>query len=327
MSNETANNLLQMQRELQSRSSATFVTENVLFSLGESTTIIGNFLALVIVLRNHNLRRAIPNTLIVSLSVSGFLNGIAVVPISHTSLAASEWLFDDVVCQFQGFMVLLLGTCSLLTIALMSISRFYSVVKNNLYRRYFTFKRTLTMIFVVWSLGILAPVMFLVTGHRFVFIPAKVLCYVPVETDWFLILLAVFYVGLPSLVVLFCYFQIFLAVKRHKNTVFTSSKTGGPNVQEVKVTRMMFAIVVCFCFCWFPVLLIELVDIIRNCWSLPRPFYLMFTLLGGLSNIFNPLIYGFMNTTLRKELIKFLRLGKRRNAVKLFHRVEKQAPA
>lgn len=303
-SDETSESLYRMQKELKSRSHAIFVLENVVFSIGEATTIIGNFLVLFIILRSHNLRVNITNMLIISLLVSGFLNGLLVVPISHAVLATSKWPFSNSFCQFQGFMAVFLGTTALLTLAIISVSRFYSVVKNSLYRRYFTLRTTVLMLVLAWILGISAPMLYLATGHRYIFIPAKVLCYIPVKTSWFLLILAVFYVGLPSFIVIFCYLRIFLAVRKHTTNFVASANNKSLNAQDINITWVMFIVVVCFSICWFPVLLIELIDIFQGKWSLPRAVYVVFTLFGGLSNALNPIIYGIMNYSLKKELIK-----------------------
>jgi hypothetical protein len=72
-------------------------------------------------------------------------------------------------------------------------------------------------------------------------------------------------------------------------------------VEDIRITKTLFATVVGYLLCWMPVLLIEMIDLAFGEESLPRQVYIMFTMCGLSSSAINPIIYGVMNKTFRRE--------------------------
>ena len=105
--------------------------------------------------------RTIPNMFVASLAVSDLLIGVfSVAPLSIPTLVTSHWPFNDTTCQFQGYVVGMLAGASIHTLVLMAVNRYYRIVKPTKYRRYFTKKKTLIIIFVSWLYSICAPLIF-----------------------------------------------------------------------------------------------------------------------------------------------------------------------
>jgi len=305
-------NVLQlMQEELESRQTGQIALEAFFCSLILSSSVLGNSLTLYVVLKNPALR-TIPNMFVISLALSDLFVGLTAVLIAETVLIKSEWPFDDMTCQFQAFMIISNSATALLTITLTSINRFFKIVRNNSYRRYFTEKRALMMILGAWVIGLLLPVPFLLSGNTYIFIPAKFICFLDVTSEWRIYVSAVTSVvlGLPLIVVAYCYLRIFLTVTMHQSNTFQSSQSTTSNVQEIKITRMMFVIVLFFNLCWAPALIVNTIDSAKGSFTLPRGVYVTITFLGSLSCAINPVIYGVMNPTFRKAFIKALRCGK-----------------
>ena len=73
------------------------------------------------------------------------------------------------------------------------------------------------------------------------------------------------------------------------------------------MARTLFVIVVFFTLCWAPVMVIDLVDVIRGSWTFPREAYIAYSVLATLSTALNPLIYGVLNRNFRREYLKLLR--------------------
>lgn len=73
------------------------------------------------------------------------------------------------------------------------------------------------------------------------------------------------------------------------------------SVEEVNITKTLFAMVLGFTICWVPVFVIEFTDSATGNHSLPRRVYLLNVFLVSISSAINPVIYGVLNRTFRLE--------------------------
>ena len=141
-----------------------------------------------------------------------------------------------------------------------------------------------------------------------VFHPSKFFCYLHIDSGEFTAFLITVYVGLLTCVIFFCYFRIFKTVRSHNNNFQTSGNgTSTVNVEEIKVARTLFVIVVFFNLCWTPILLIDLVDTVRGRWTFSREAYVAYSFLATISSALNPMIYGVLNKNFQKEYLKVVR--------------------
>ena len=302
-----AKQLAEMSKELESRGKAKVVLETGIFTLISLLLLVGNSLTLFIISFNRQMR-TVPNMLVASLAMTDFLFGlIAAFPLGISTLAASKWPFDDTTCQYQGYMAVTLALTSTQLLALMAVSRYFRILSPAKYRLYFTRKRTTIMILVLWFYCIWAPLPYLLSGHKMVFHPSKFFCYLQINSGPFTAFMATVYIGLPTCVIFYCYLRIFQTVRSH-NANFQSSVVSSHtvNVEEIKLTRTLFVIVVIFNLCWTPILLIDIVDTIRWTWTFPREVYVAYSFLATISSALNPIIYGVLNNNFQKEYRKIL---------------------
>ena len=296
--------LREMLREFKCRSKAKVILESG-FMLILLFLFIRNSLTLLVLLLNRRMR-TIPNRFVTSLAVSNLLLGVlSVGPLGIPTLVTSHWPFNDTICQFQGFIIITLVVASIQTMVLMAVNRYFRIVKSTKYRRYFTKMKTLTMIFVTWLYSICVPLIHLLRKKKMIFHPAKFFCSFPIESSAFLAYGFRLYVGILTCVIIYCYFRI-LTVRRHNNNC-PGNPISTVNVEEVKVVRIIFVVVVFFNLCWIPVLTIDLVDTARQKWTFPPEAYLTYTFMATISSAFNPLIYGVLNKSFRKNYLNVLR--------------------
>ena len=143
-----------------------------------------------------------------------------------------------------------------------------------------------------------------------VFHPSKFFCYLQIDSGAFTAFLVTVYVGFPACVIFYCYVRIFKTVRNHNNNFqITASGASTVNIEEIKVARTLFVIVVVFVLCWTPILLIDIVDTIQRSWIFPREAYVAWSFLGTISSALNPIIYGLLNKNFQKEYLKVLRCG------------------
>lgn len=296
-----------MSKEFKSRSKAKVVLETGFYTLVLLSLLVGNLITLFTISFNRQMR-TIPNMLVASLAITDFLLGlISASPLGISTLAASQWPFDDTACQYQGYVAVTLALTSTQLLALMAANRYFRIVSPAKYRRYFTKKKTTIMILLLWFYCIWAPLPYLLSGHKMVFHPSKFFCYLQIDSGPFTAFIVTVYIGLPTCVIFYCYLRIFQTVRSH-NTNFQTSGVASHtvNVEEIKITRTLFVIVVFFNLCWTPVLLIDIVDTIRGTWTFPREVYVAYSFLATISSALNPIIYGVLNKNFQKEYRKIL---------------------
>lgn len=300
--------LAEMLRELQTRTKPRIALEAGFFAVILLLCFVGNTITLVIIVLNRQMRIIPANMFVASLAVSDFslaalssFSGFAV-------LSTSQWPYSDIFCQCQGYMAITLAVASMQTLALMAINRYYRIVKPKNYRRYFTKKRTTIVIFVSWFYSFCAPLPYVISGRKMVFHPSKFFCYLQINSGTFTTLLIILYVGFPTLVIVYCYLRIFKTVRSHNNNFQTSSAgNNAVNVEEIKVARTLFVIVVFFNLCWTPIFVIDIVDTIHGRWIFLREAYIAYSFLATISSALNPLIYGVLNKNFQMEYLKILR--------------------
>ena len=300
--------LADMLKELKSRSKTKVILETGFFAIIFFFVVFGNFLTLLVMVLNHRMR-TIPHLFLASLAISDFCLGTFILwPLGLPVTVTSKWPFSDATCQYEGYIAVFLSFTSIHQLALMAMNRYFRIVRPIKYRRYFTKTKTTIMIFMSWLYSIGAPLPYILSGDKMVFHPFKFFCYLQIDSGLFTACMVTVYVGLPSAVIFYCYFKIFKAVRIH-NSNFQNNEvaTGTANVEEIKVTSTLFVIVVFFSLCWSPVLVIDIVDTIRERWTFPREVYLTYTFLVTISSALNPVIYGVLNKQFRKEYMKVLR--------------------
>lgn len=309
--------LQQMMEQLKARSKTEVILESGFFALILSILFVGNFTTLLIMVLNRRMR-TIPNMLVVSLAVSDFgLGALCSGPLGLLAIATSDWPFNDATCQYQGYIAITMAVASTQTLTIMAVNRYFRIVNQRKYRRFFTKKKTTIIIIVSWLYSLFTPLPYVLSGHKMIFHPSKFFCYLQVNSGPFTAFLVTVNVGIPSNVIFYCYLKIFKSVGKHSNN-FQSSRDGtsrAVKVKDIKIARTLFAIVIFFTLCWTPVLLIDVVDTIRGRWGFPREAYLAYSFLITISSALNPVIYGVMNKNFQKEYLKILRCSHCRTQV------------
>ena len=302
------NQLAEMLKEFQSRSQAKAALVLGLYVLILLLLFLGNSLTLLVMLLNRRMR-TIPNMFVASLAVSDVLLGLcSFVPFGIPVLVTSHWLFNDTACQFQGYITIALVVASIHTLVLMAVNRYYRIVKPAKYQRYFTKKKTLIMILVSWFSSFCAPLPHVLSGIKIVFHPAKFFCYFVIEKRAFLHYGSPLYIGVPTCVIIYCYSRIFSTVRNHNRNLHPPNNLiSSVNVEDVKVARTIFLVVVFFNLCWIPILTVNVLDDVFQKWIFPTEVYILNSFLGTLSSAVNPLLYGVMNKSFRTNYLKLLR--------------------
>ena len=301
--------LTDMLKEVKSKSNDTIILERCLFALVVSALLFGNFMTLLVLVLNRQMR-TVPNMFVASLAVSDFSTGIFSNILSFYSGIVSKWPFGDATCRFQGFLSSTLALISVHTMALMAMNRYFRIVKPAKYRSLFTKTKTKIMIVALWIYSAFPSLLFILSGQKVVYHPFKNFCHIHQFGGGraFSAIRLVIYLALPSCVILFSYFRIFQKVRNHnQNFHFPNGTMSAVNVEEIKITHTLFMIVACVQICWVPIFAVDIADRVHGRWIFPREVYVAYSFLATLNSALNPIILVLRNRNFRKEYFELLR--------------------
>ncbi|NXY43914.1 HRH1 protein, partial [Ceuthmochares aereus] len=181
-------------------------------------TIVMNILVLCAVKTEKKLQ-TVGNLYIVSLSVADLIVGAAVMPLNIVYLLSSLWTLGLPACLFWLSMDYVASTASIFNLFILCIDRYRSVQQPLKYLKYRTKMRASLMILGVWLLSFMWVIPIL-GWHVFANNGERVVEEDKCETEfakvtWFKVLTAIFNFYLPSILMLWFYYKIFRAVRKH----------------------------------------------------------------------------------------------------------------
>lgn len=181
-------------------------------------TIIMNLLVLYAVKREKSLH-TVGNLYIVSLSVADLIVGATVMPLNLMYLLEDEWKLGRAVCQFWLIMDYVASTASIFSLFILCLDRYRSVRQPLKYLKYRTRRQASVMICGAWLLSMMWIIPIL--GWRsFTHVELKPEEENKCDTDfrfvtWFKVITAVFNFYVPSILMMWFYIHIYLAVRQH----------------------------------------------------------------------------------------------------------------
>lgn len=301
--------LEKLSRELLNREFPLVVVESLICIVITVASMVGNVLVLIALYRNPRLRRP-SNLYIASLAVSDIILSSVAMPFTCVSVIAGRWIFSGTICWLQATLATMLGTTSLVNMAIIAANRLLKVVYPNTHRKLVSVKTILISIVFAWCFTGAIPLSFYIAGVRNIFHPGHVVCLFDFSTASYTLiaLIAVFHAFIPYQVIFICYFKVWRFVRSHSFQMNTSRV----NAEEVKLHRLLAVIVLSFTICFTPFLVVILIESFREQFSLPRQVYFFSTVMVGAASCVNPLIYGVLNKEFRREFNFIFRMRERR---------------
>lgn len=265
------------------------------------------------VYNNHRLRR-VTNIYVLALAVTDLLTASLVMPFLCSVSIHGRWVSSWFACQFQGYWCVVLAYTAQLMFPLTAVNRYVRVLHPRIYMKLFVQKYILISIGIVSTLALCAPLPFLLRGHEFGFHPGMMICFYTIENarEKQAVYRIVFFTILPMMIVTYCYLRIYRVVRRHATKRLQNVEEAATvpsnklSVDDIVMTKTLFAIIFAFFVCWTPLYIITAIDTAHGEFRLPRQAYFFATYFVGLSSIANPFIFGYMNATFRDECKKLL---------------------
>ena len=291
------------------RSIGIIIVEVAFCALIGILALFGNVLVSLAVIRCPKLRTS-TSMFILALAIADILTALICVPITCAILVSDEWVSTSYFCHVQGFAIQTLALMSIGTLALTAVNRFFRVVKPSFYKRFFTKKKSLLVISIVWLsiVGFYAALLASNSTHLG-YEPSYAVCAIAhsvVQTS-----VEFVFVIIAFIVIVVCYTLVFMNIRRHQLSVVSSllngkSRNSNLSVEEIKISKLLFMTVLGFVICWVPSLVIITMDRVASQTTPPRPRTLLCTYLNYFSAALNPFIYGVMNRSFRVEYKRIL---------------------
>ena len=309
-------------KELSSRPKYLVAIESSIMLIITITAFFGNSLVCLTLVRNPKLCTA-TNLLILMLAATDMLTACLPLTVATIVLIKGKWIVEvnpldvkNFLCQFQGIIAPALTGFSLHIMALTAINRYICVVRQRLYRQLFSRKATCLMILadgiIILSLAsIPCPSGFanITLDPRramfFTFLSQK-------SSQVIAAMLLIINVVTPMILITFSYYRVFKKIRSSSFQVDINSGTSDSpqsttatttsKIQEVKITKTVFAVLLGYLTCWIPVIVCDNLSFNMINPRFPRQGELVFTYFLSLSSAINPFIYGSTSRALRKEL-------------------------
>ena len=306
-------------------------TEKALFGLAILlvliTAVFVNSLVCFVVYRNRLLRQQFSSVFIVNLALCDFLMALLAMPFSLGAVVVSKWPFGAIMCHLTGFVDQILSISAILTLATISVDRFYAVIKPLQYRAKMTMQKALRSIVYVW-----------VQAFVFAVVPAVSRWYVFNEYYCFCTFASFFRTrvenafvsclylanfALPLVVMLAAYYKIFKVARRHSQrqiapAVFTLGTFGIVKfevmrqeigrLREAKAARKILIVIAAFLCCNAPYTLMRMLELTTGrALATPRAVTIGAKWINFLKSVLNPVIYGLLQRRFRAALASVFR--------------------
>lgn len=185
----------------------------------------GNVLVIVVILRTRELRRRESNYFLVNLSLADLSVGLAIIPVSIlTLLNPLVTITYPSIQTFLGFGNFSFCICSIMSLTLLSLDRYFAIVHPYRYLQLLTHKRVLILCVLSWlySMGFSLPPMFGISSYS-CFIPNLNACDIDVWCSYSTTIFAFLVLGLTYVLSLIAmavaYWKVFKVARQHSRQI------------------------------------------------------------------------------------------------------------
>lgn len=313
-----------MALDLPPRSLELIIAESTICLVLNITSLVGNGMLCLAVYRNPRLRSTM-NLYIIALSVGDLTCAVVEMPLTFWTLVVGRWTFGDGICQLHGFVDVFSTYCPPAIMGLTAFNRYIRIVKTKHYRKIFSPLRSKLWLTCVWfSVVCYLLVVRITNWQRYSFVVGFAACSVEHYTEnrklFHYCFIVSFYFGVPLLVAIFSYYNVFKTIRQHNFQVAPSLRNAWALAQtrilihEIKVTKSITFVLAGLFLCWVPMWGLSLTNRFYST-PVPRIVPLLVTFFVFLSSSINPLIYTASNHGFRQEFRKMIFCFKRKPIV------------
>ncbi|XP_014770533.1 5-hydroxytryptamine receptor 4 isoform X2 [Octopus bimaculoides] len=284
-------------------------------------TISGNCLVIAAVL-THNHLKSYTNAFVVSLAISDTLVGGAVMPYAIRQLMwDNHWGHGLILCRIIICLDVTFTTTSIFHLVCLAGDRYLAICRPFQHQKVKK-RHVVISIILCWTVPLLISFVPITNEWNLKGIEAIYECIAPPGSDVCIFLVnkafaftcsaVAFYI--PSAFLVMCNAQIYTAAKRQAKQIRTLEQAIIQNKNkrkafkhEAKAAKTLGIIMGCFCVCWCPFFIINVIDAIIQ---YQTPYYLwqVAVWLGYSNSTMNPFLFYFFNRSFRIAFRRILRM-------------------
>ncbi|XP_069563672.1 teleost multiple tissue opsin 2b [Brachyistius frenatus] len=269
-----------------------FVVLSVMLGFIMTFGFLNNFIVLLLFCKFKKLRTPV-NMLLLNISVSDMLVCLFGTTLSFASSLRGKWLLGRSGCSWYGFINSCFGIVSLISLVILSYDRYSTLTVYN--KRGPDYRKPLLAVGGSWLYSLFWTVPPLLGWSSYGIEGAGTSCSVSwtirtAQSHAYVICLFTFCLGLPVLLMIYCYGRLLWAVKQVGKIRKTSARR-----REYHILFMVLTTAACYLLCWMPYGVVAMMATFGPPNIISPVASVVPSLLAKSSTVINPLIYILMN--------------------------------
>uniref|UniRef100_UPI0037E887A6 melanopsin-A n=1 Tax=Semicossyphus pulcher TaxID=241346 RepID=UPI0037E887A6 len=287
------------------------------------TGMIGNFLVIYAFCKSRSLRTP-ANMFIINLAITDLLMCVTQTPIFFTTSMHKRWIFGEKGCELYAFCGALFGICSMITLTVIAIDRYFVITRPLTSIGVLSRKRAFLILMAAWaySLGWSLPPFFGWSAY----VPEGLLTsctwdymtFTP-SVRAYTMLLCIFVFFLPLFIIVYCYVFIFRAIRNTNQAVgkmngsihsHGSTRDSVKNFHrlqnEWKMAKIALIVILLYVISWSPYSTVALTAFAGYADMLTPYMNSVPAVIAKASAIHNPIIYAITHPKYRLALAKYI---------------------
>ncbi|KAG9277929.1 teleost multiple tissue opsin 2a [Astyanax mexicanus] len=253
---------------------------------------LNNVVVLVLFCRFKTLRTPV-NLLLLNISVSDMLVCVCGTSLSFAASVHGRWLVGRRGCMWYGFVNSCFGIVSLISLVVLSYERYSTLTVYN--KQAPDYRKPLLAVGGSWLYSLLWTVPPLLGWSSYGLEGAGTSCSVTwtsktLQSHSYIICLFIFCLGIPVLIMMYCYSRLLCTVKQVGRFRKTAARR-----REYHILFMVVTTVVCYLVCWMPYGVVAMTATFGRPGLITPVVSVVPSLLAKSSTVFNPIIYILMN--------------------------------
>ena len=275
-------------------------TKLVLLIVIEVIAVVGNILFIVAIFSRRTIAKQTRTYIyLANVSITNLGVAIFVLPFPIISLATGKWSLGSKLCYFNGFMNSFWLTSCVYSLTLLSIHKYFSVVRP--LHRSVSYKPVGYGILMFWLLALAVTVITFVES-RVTFHPSLGHCSISFDEHkiiYIVFLICVVYIA-PMTVNILAYWRMFVAVRNHGRRMRFTTFSNSYNIDsQKKVIKTLYLAFMSFVISWTPFFIYAILSMTDS--SLSKHFFIIAYMLGFSNSAQNPVIFILRNIRIQKK--------------------------
>ena len=261
----------------------------------------GNALIVVAVF-THKRLQTITNAFVVSLAIADFMVALLVMPIGiYQQYNNKQWELGATLCKLTTSLDVMFTTTSIMHLSCLAIDRYLAICRPFLHERLNNYIIGL-MLACCWVTPIFISFIPIMNDWNLIGIEDLHKCMFPddktcgfIVNQTFSIICSTIAFYIPAIFLIISNVKIFLTARKqaqhiHSLEAHLHKHKKGKLKRETKAAKTIGIIMGCFCVCWFPFFIMNIIDPLIG-YKIPYEIFTTAVWLGYVNSMLNPFLY------------------------------------